>query len=143
MNLLVIDDQMFRFEAFERKLKRMKADGKLDFHLCDEDNVADMERDLNENLRWSPDLILLDIMIPPEQGGDNEYRGGLDLLVRIKDGCYPRIPRETKVVLMSAVYDMDKIKVQFRDIIHGTLVKPFGMPQAIGQIMDVARGLEE
>ncbi len=129
-------------EAFQAKLKKMKKRGELDYYLCDESNVDEIEAVL-EHLPWAPDLILLDIMIPLTGEGDKEARGGLILLARIKKGRYAKIPRDTRIVLISAIFDVDKVTQEYKSMIYSSLPKPFGIPQVTRLINDVSKKLRE
>ncbi len=144
MNLLIIDDNMYNLEAFQVKLLRMKARNQLDYFLCGDSNLEDMERNLQENLPWLPSLIFLDVMIPPARDGDIEHRGGLVLLEKIKNGHYgKKILVETPVVLMSAIFDFEKVSEKYHGLIYDTLPKPFGIPQATKIIKNRKRELGE
>lgn len=124
MYVLVIDDEPDSIQPIIIGLERMKRKANWDYYSPDKTNLKEIKMDLQHNLMHSPDVILLDIMMPDAPGGDKNKQGGLVLLEEFKRNKFEHIKPTAKVILMSATMDMESIYKTHAAHIYRTITKP-------------------
>ena len=139
MNVLVIDDEPSMVAPIINGLKRRKRKLNWDYYAPNKTNLSDIKKDLADNLKIKPDIVLLDLMMSDVRGGNKDEPNGLKLLDDIKRSQIANINAYVKVIVVSGTLDLDKIYETHGQYIYRVIAKPADMNDLFELLETIAK----